>query len=47
MVEQKELDVDWIPKEKQVADCATKNGACSANLLEVLQTSSVEHFFEH
>ena len=46
MIELKELNVDWIPKENQLADCATKNGACSANLLEVLQTSSVEHFFK-
>ena len=46
MIERKELDVVWIRKEKQLADVATKMGACSAGLLEVLGTSSVEHFFE-
>ena len=46
MIEKKELDVVWIPKEKQLADVATKMGACSAALLEVLETSSVEHFFD-
>ena len=44
MIEKKELDVVWIPKEQQLADVATKMGACSASLLQVLHSSSVEHF---
>ena len=46
MIEKKELNVVWIPKEKQLADVATKQGACSAGLLDVLNTCSVEHYLE-
>ena len=36
IVELKEAQMKWVPKEEQLADPLTKQGASSAKLLEVL-----------
>ena len=41
MIEMKEITVEWICKEKQLADPMTKEGASSARLLEVLRVAKL------
>ena len=41
MVEEDEIQVEWIEKRKQLADCMTKKVASSVEFLEVLSTSKL------
>ena len=37
-----EVQVDWIPKTKQLADCLTQQGADSKKLMEVLEDGRLQ-----
>ena len=39
MIERKEIEIFWVPKEKQIADAMTKQGASGESLLEIIKTS--------
>ena len=41
MVEEDEIQVEWIEKRKQLADCMTKKVASSVEILEVPSTSKL------
>ena len=41
MVEEDQIQAEWIEKRKQLADCMTKKVASSVELLEVLSTSKL------
>ena len=41
MVELNEIDIQWIPKEKQLADPMTKAGASSVELLNILKEAKL------
>ena len=41
MVDEKEINVTWVKGTEQLADCLTKRGASTANLLDVLSSSKL------
>ena len=41
MVKLEEIQVDWVDKSKQLADCLTKAGASSSSLVEVLRSGVI------
>ena len=41
MIEEDEIQAEWIEKRKQLADCMTKNVASSVELLEVFSISKL------
>ena len=41
MIQLKEVGVEWVAKEKQLADPLTKAGASSIKLLEVLRNAKL------
>lgn len=42
MVAMKEIDLHWVPSEKQLADCMTKRGAASELLRTVLASGAYQ-----
>ena len=43
MQERGEITIQWINKEKQLADCLTKKGAPCNNIMSVLQTAKLDN----
>ena len=44
MLAAKELnEINWISRDRQLADCLTKSGTNCANLMEVLKNNSLAH----
>ena len=43
MQERGEITIQWINKEKQLADCLTKKGAPCNSIMSVLQTAKLDN----